>query len=97
MRFPFAHYPTTLQDQRQSFGQLHGWSWGVVPSHLPFGFPFHHGAPTFSGLAVGQSLGCLSPFRFGCGTGEKVVRSGDVGLWWIALVQLYVSLQKIFS
>jgi hypothetical protein len=26
MRFPFAHYPTTLRDQRQSFGQLHGWS-----------------------------------------------------------------------
>jgi hypothetical protein len=25
MRFPLAHYPTTLRDQRQSFGQLHGW------------------------------------------------------------------------
>jgi hypothetical protein len=97
MRFSFAHYPTTLRDQRQSFGQLHGWSGGVVPSCLPFGFPFHQGAPAFSGLAVGQSLGCLSPFRFGCSAGEKVVRSGDVGLWWVAPVQLCVSLQKIFS
>jgi hypothetical protein len=43
MRFPFAHYPTTLWDQRQSFGQLHGWSGGVVPSRLSFGFPFHRG------------------------------------------------------
>jgi hypothetical protein len=97
MRFPFAHYPMILQDQRQSFGQLHGWSGGVVPSCLPFSFPFRQGAPAFSGLAVGQSLGCLSPFRFDCGAGEKVVWSGDVGLWWIAPVQLCVSLQKIFS
>jgi hypothetical protein len=97
MCFPFAHYPMTLRDQRQSFGQLHGWSGGVVPSRLPFGFPFRHGAPTFSGLAAGQSLGCLSSLRFGCGAGEKVVRSRDVGLWRIAPVQLCVSLQKIFS
>jgi hypothetical protein len=53
MSFLFAHYPTTLWDQRQSFGQLHGWSGGVVPSHLPFSFPFHQGAPAFSGLAIG--------------------------------------------
>jgi hypothetical protein len=97
MRFSFAHYPTTLRDQRQSFGQLHGWSGGVVPSRLPFGFPFLQGAPAFSGLAAGQSLGCLRPLRYGCGAGEKVVRSRDVGLRWIALVQLCVSLQKIFS
>jgi hypothetical protein len=80
MRFPFAHYPTTLRDQRQSFGQLHGWSGGVVPSCLSFGFPFHQGALAFSGLAAGLSLGCLSPLRFGCGAGEKVIRSRDVGL-----------------
>jgi hypothetical protein len=97
MRFPFAHYPTTLRDQRQSFSQLHGWSGGVVPSRLPFGFPFRQGAPAFSALAAGQSLGCLSPLRFSCDAGEKVVRSRDVGLWWIAPVQLCVSLQKIFS
>jgi hypothetical protein len=53
MRFSFARYPTTLRDQRQSFDQLHGWSGGVVPSRLPFGFPFRQGAPAFSGLAVG--------------------------------------------
>jgi hypothetical protein len=86
MHFPFAHYPTTLRDQRQSFGQLHGWSRGVVPSCLPFGFPVRQGAPSFSGLAAGQSLSYLSPLRFGCGAGEKVVRLRDVGLWWIALV-----------
>jgi hypothetical protein len=71
MRFPFAHYPTTLQDQRQSFGQLHGWSGGVVTSRLPFGFPFRQGAPAFSGLAARQSLGCLIPLHFGCGTGRR--------------------------
>jgi hypothetical protein len=53
MRFPFAHHPTTLQDQRQSFGQLHGWSRGVVPSCLSFGFLFRQGAPAFSGLTAG--------------------------------------------
>jgi hypothetical protein len=37
------------------------------------------------------------PPRFGCGAGEKVVWSRDVGLWWIAPVQLCVSLQKIYS
>jgi hypothetical protein len=26
MRFLFVHYPMTPRDQRQSFGQLHGWS-----------------------------------------------------------------------
>jgi hypothetical protein len=97
MCFPFAQNSTTLRDQRQSFGQLHEWSGGVVPYRLPFGFPFCQGAPAFSCLAVGQSLGCLSPFRFGYGAGEKVVWSGDVGLWQIAPVQLCVSLQKIFS
>jgi hypothetical protein len=73
MRFPLARYPTTLRNHRQSFGQLHGWSGGVVPFCFPFGFPFCQGAPTFSGLTVGQSLGCLSSFCFGCGAGEKVV------------------------
>jgi hypothetical protein len=97
MRFPFAYHPTTLRDQQQSFGQLHGWSRGVVPSRLSFGFLFCQGAPAFSGLAAGQSLGRLSPFRFGCGAGEKVVRSRDVGLWGVAPVQFYVSLQKVFS
>jgi hypothetical protein len=92
MRFPFAHHPTTPRDQRQSFGQLHGWSGGVVPSRLSFGFLFRQGAPTFNGLAAGQSLGYSSPLRFGCGAGEKVVRSKDVGLWRIAPVQLCVSL-----
>jgi hypothetical protein len=97
MRFPFAHYPTTLRDQTQSFGQLHGWTGGVVPSRLPFSFPFRQGAPIFSGLAAGQSLGCLSSLHFGCSAREKVVRSRDVGMWRIAPVQLCVSLQKIFS
>jgi hypothetical protein len=97
MRFPLVHYPMTLRDQRQSFGQLHGWSGGVAPSRHSFGFPFRQGAPAFSGLAAGQSLSSLSPLGFGCGAGEKVVRSRDVGLRWIASVQLRVSLQKICS
>jgi hypothetical protein len=97
MRFPFAHHPMTLRDQRQSFGQLHGWSEGVVPSRLSFGFLFCQGATTFCGLAARQSLSCSSPLHFGCGAGEKVVRSRDVGLWRVAPVQLCVSLQKIFS
>jgi hypothetical protein len=32
----------------------------------------------------------LELFRFGRGAGKKVVRSGDVGLWWITPVQLCV-------
>jgi hypothetical protein len=40
LHFPFAHYPMTLRDRGWSFGQLHGWSGGVVPSRLPLGFPF---------------------------------------------------------
>jgi hypothetical protein len=35
-------------------------------------------------------------FRFSRSAGKKVVRLGDVGLWWITPVQLYVSLQRIF-
>jgi hypothetical protein len=97
VRFPFARYLMTLRDQRQSFGQLHGWSGGVVPSLLSFSFPFRQGAPAFSGLAAGLGLGCLSPFRFGGGAGQKVVRSREVGLRWVTPVQFYVSLQKIFS
>jgi hypothetical protein len=38
LRFSLAHNPTTLRDRRQSFGQLHGWSGGVVPPRLPLGF-----------------------------------------------------------
>jgi hypothetical protein len=53
LRFPFACYPTTLRDRRQSFDQLHGWSGGVAPSRLPLGFPFSQGAPAFSGLTAG--------------------------------------------
>jgi hypothetical protein len=82
MHFLFAHHPTTLRDQRQSFGQLHRWPGGVVPSRLSFGFLFLQGAPAFSGLAAGLSLGYSSPPRFGFGAGEKVVRSRDVGLLW---------------
>jgi hypothetical protein len=95
--FPFPHNPMILRHRRQRFGQLHEWSGGVVPLHLPLGFPFRQGASAFSGLAAGQSLGCLSPLRFGCSAGENVVRSRDVGLWRVALVQLCVSPQKIFS
>jgi hypothetical protein len=46
LRFPLAHHPTTLWDQRQSFGQLHGWSRGVVPPRLPFGFLLRQGLPS---------------------------------------------------
>jgi hypothetical protein len=97
MRTPFAHYLMTPRDQWQSFGQLHGWSGGVAPFRLPFGFPFCQGALALSRFVAWLSFGCLSLFRFCCGTGKKVVWSGDVGLWWIAPVQLCVSLQRIFS
>jgi hypothetical protein len=97
MRFLFAHYPTTPRDQRQSFRQLHGWSGGVVPSRLPFNFPFRQGALAFGCFIAWLLLWMLEPFCFCRGTGKKVVWSGDVGLWWIAPIQLCVSLQKIFS
>jgi hypothetical protein len=35
MRFPLVRYATTLRNHRQSFGQLHGWSGGVVPLTFP--------------------------------------------------------------
>jgi hypothetical protein len=64
MCFPFAHNPTTLRDQRPSFGQLHGWSGGVVPSRLPFSFPFRQGALDFRCFVAWLSFGCLSPLCF---------------------------------
>jgi hypothetical protein len=73
LRFPFAHNPTTLRDQRQSFGQLHGWSGGVVPSRRPLGFPFHQGALAFRGLAARQCFGCTSSFCLCRDAGKKVV------------------------
>jgi hypothetical protein len=39
----------------------------------------------------------LELFRFSRSAGKKVVRSGDIGLWWITPVQLYVSLQRILG
>jgi hypothetical protein len=92
MWFPFAHNPMTLRDQRQSFGQLHEWSRGVVPSRLPFNFPFRQGALVFYCFVAWLSFGCLSPLCFYRGAGKKVVWLGDVGLQWIAPVQLCVSL-----
>jgi hypothetical protein len=97
LRFPLAHNPTTLQDQRQSFGQLHGWSGGVVPPRLPLSFLLRQGASTFSGPAAGQRLGYSSPLGFDCSAGEEVVRPRDVGLWRVTPVQLCVPLQKVFS
>jgi hypothetical protein len=52
MRFPFAHYPTTPRDQRQSFGQLHGWSGGVV-----LAFPSDSLSTRGLSLSVVSSLG----------------------------------------
>jgi hypothetical protein len=97
LRFPFVRYPMTLRDRRHSFGQLHGWSGGVAPSRLPLGFPFRQGAPTFSGLAAGQSLGHSSPLRFGRSAGEKVLRLRDVGLRRVAPVHFCVTLQEVLS
>jgi hypothetical protein len=76
LRFPFAHNPTTLRDRRQSFGQLHGWSEGVVPSRLPLGFPFRQGALAFRGVAARQCFGCSSSFCLCRGAGEE---GGPVG------------------
>jgi hypothetical protein len=62
MCFPFVHYSTTPWDQWQSFGQLHGWSGGVVPFHLPFDFPFHQGALALGHFVAWLSFGCLGLF-----------------------------------
>jgi hypothetical protein len=51
--FPLAHHPMTLRDRRQSFGQLHGWSRGVVPPCFLLGFLLHPGASALCGLAAG--------------------------------------------
>jgi hypothetical protein len=95
--FPLAHNPTTLRDRKQSFGQLHGWSGGVVSPRLPLGFLLRQGAPVLRGLAAVQSLGYSSPLCFGSSAGEKVVRARDVRLWRVAAVQFCLPLQKVFS
>jgi hypothetical protein len=59
--------------------------------------PFPPGGSYLQWTRCRQSLGYSSPLRFGCGAGEKVVRSRDVGLWRVAPVQFCVSLQKDFS
>jgi hypothetical protein len=92
-----AHQLTALWYQRQSFGQLHGWPGGVVPSHLSLGFFLHQGALVFRGVAALQSLGYASPFCFDSGAGEEMVRPGDIGSRRIAAVQFCVSLQKVLS
>jgi hypothetical protein len=97
LRFPLAHHPMTLRDRRQSFGQLHGWSGGVVPPRPSFGFLLRQGAPVLQGLTAVQSRSYSSPLCFGSSTGEKVVRPRDVGLRWVAAVQFCVPLQKVFS
>jgi hypothetical protein len=71
--------PLECGDQWQSFGQLHGWSRGVVSFHLPFGFPFRQGALALGRFIAWPSFGCLSLFRFCCGAGKKVVWSGMSG------------------
>jgi hypothetical protein len=84
--FPLPHQPTTLRYQRKSFGQLHGWLGGVVPSRLSFSFFLHLGALVLCGVAAMQSLGYASPLCFDSGAGEEVVRPGDVGSRWVAAV-----------
>jgi hypothetical protein len=66
--------------------------WGSSSSSPSLWYPFRQGAPAFGCLAARQSIRCLSFFRFSRGAGKKVVRSGDVGLWWINSVQLCVFL-----
>jgi hypothetical protein len=97
LRFSFAHNPATLRHRRQGVGQLHGWSRGAASTLLPLSFFLHQGASAFGGFATGQSLSYSSPLGFGCGAGEEVVWLTDVGLWRVALVQLCVPLQKVFS
>jgi hypothetical protein len=97
LRFSLAHHPTTLRDQGQSFGQLHGWSGGVVPPRPSFSFLLRLGALVLRGLAAAQSCSYSSFLCFGIGAGEKVVRLTDVGLRRVAPVQFCVSLQKVLS
>jgi hypothetical protein len=79
LRFPFAHNPTTLQDRRQSFGQLHRWSGGVVPSRLPLGFPFHQGAPAFRGLAARSASAARALFASAVALGRRWSGCGMLG------------------
>jgi hypothetical protein len=87
----------TLRDLRQSSGQLHSWSGGVVPPRLHLSFLLCQGASVLRGLTAVQSLGYPSPLCFDSGAGEKVVRLRDVGLLRVAAVQLCVPLQMVFS
>jgi hypothetical protein len=86
LRFSLARNPVTLQDRRQSIGQLHGWSEGVASTRLLLSFFLCSGASALCRLTAGQSLGYSGPLGFGRSAGEEVVRPGDVGLRRVAPV-----------
>jgi hypothetical protein len=62
MHFPLAHYPTTLRDRRQSFGQLHGWSGGGCSFSPPLLLPFPPGGSRFPWSHCRAEPRLLEPF-----------------------------------
>jgi hypothetical protein len=97
LRLLFAHQPTALRHQRQSAGQLHALLGGVVPTCFSFSSLLRLGAHILDGSAAAQSCSNASPLCLNSGTGEEVVRPGDVGSRRVAAVQLCVSLQKVLQ
>jgi hypothetical protein len=54
---------------------------GSCSSLLSLRFPFPPGAPAFGRLTTGQSISCLSLFRFSRGAGKKVAFVAAVVVW----------------
>jgi hypothetical protein len=79
MGFSFAYHPTTLRDQRQSFGQLHGWSGGVVPSRLSFSFLFRQGAPPSVDSLPGRASATQALFASAAALGRRWSSRGMSG------------------
>jgi hypothetical protein len=92
LRLSFAHQPTALRHQRQSAGQLHALLGGVVPTRFSFSSLLRLGAHILDGSAAAQSCSNASPLCLNSGTGEEVIRPGDVGSQRVATVQLCVPL-----
>jgi hypothetical protein len=97
LRLSLAHQPTALWHQRQSAGQLHALVGGVGPTRFFFSPLLQPGAHILGGPAAAQGRSDASPLCLYSGTGEEVVRPGDVRPRRVASVQLCMSLQKVLQ
>jgi hypothetical protein len=95
LRLSLAHQPTALRHQRQSVGQLHALVGGVGPTRFSFSPLLRPGAHILGGYVAAQGRSDASPLCLNSGTGEEVVRSGDVRPRRVAAVQLCMSLPKV--